>query len=95
MRIGLQLPSFTFPGGTPEIRGRLTEIAQAAEDAELVVEVDLRDGRMSTSDVVAMARAQAAAGVQHLIVNMPDVWDLRHVERIRREVVPALSELAA
>jgi len=29
--------------------------------------------------------------VQHLIVNMPDVWDLRHLERIGREVVPALA----
>jgi len=39
MRLGLQLPSFTFPGGTPEIRG----------------------------------------------------GDLRHLERIGREVVPALA----
>ena len=60
-----------------------------------LVEVDLRDGRMSTADVVAMARAQAGAGVQHLIVNMPEVWDPRHLERIGREVVPALSEIAA
>lgn len=35
MRLGLQLPSFTYPGGTPEIRGRLTEIAQAAAAAGL------------------------------------------------------------
>lgn len=34
-------------------------------------------------------------GLQHLIVNMPEVWDLRHIERIGREVVPALAELAA
>ena len=60
-----------------------------------LVEVDLRDGRMSSRDIVAMARAQADAGVQHLIVNMPEVWDLRHLERIGREVVPALSALAA
>ena len=31
MRVGLQLPSFTFPGGTPAIRPTLTSIAQAAE----------------------------------------------------------------
>ena len=31
MRVGLQLPSFTFPGGTPAIRPTLTAIAQAAE----------------------------------------------------------------
>ncbi len=31
MRVGLQLPSFTFPGGPQAIRPRLAEIAQAAE----------------------------------------------------------------
>ncbi len=31
MRVGLQLPSFTFPGGTPAIGPTLTSIAQAAE----------------------------------------------------------------
>jgi len=35
MRLGLQLPSFTYPGGTPEIRARLTDISQAAESAGL------------------------------------------------------------
>jgi hypothetical protein len=27
-------------------------------------------------------------GVQHLIVNMPDAWDVRHLELIGREVIP-------
>jgi F420-dependent oxidoreductase-like protein len=51
-------------------------------------EVDLRPGRMTPADVVARARAQADAGVQHLIVNMPDAWDVRHLELIGREVIP-------
>jgi F420-dependent oxidoreductase-like protein len=33
MRIGLQIPSFTWQGGTAEIGPRLAEIAQTAEDA--------------------------------------------------------------
>lgn len=33
MRIGLQIPSFTFPGGPASIRGKLVEIARAAEAA--------------------------------------------------------------
>ena len=33
MRLGLQLPSYTYPGGTAAIRPRLTEVAQAAEAA--------------------------------------------------------------
>jgi F420-dependent oxidoreductase-like protein len=58
-------------------------------------EVDLRPRRMSAADVVARARAQADAGVQHLIVNMPDAWDVRRLELLGREVVPALEALAA
>ena len=33
MKVGLQLPSYTWPGGTPEMASRLTAIAQAAESA--------------------------------------------------------------
>ena len=33
MQIGLQIPSFTWPGGTAEIGPRLAEIARTAEDA--------------------------------------------------------------
>ena len=33
MRIGLQLPNFTWPGGAAQIPGRLGQIARAADDA--------------------------------------------------------------
>jgi alkanesulfonate monooxygenase SsuD/methylene tetrahydromethanopterin reductase-like flavin-dependent oxidoreductase (luciferase family) len=33
MRIGLQVPSFTWPGGTAEIGTRLAEIGRTADDA--------------------------------------------------------------
>jgi F420-dependent oxidoreductase-like protein len=33
MRIGLQIPSFTWPGSPASIRGKLAEIARAAEEA--------------------------------------------------------------
>jgi F420-dependent oxidoreductase-like protein len=33
MRIGLQIPSFTWPGGPAAIRSRLADVARAAEDA--------------------------------------------------------------
>jgi F420-dependent oxidoreductase-like protein len=33
MRIGLQVPSFTWPGGTAEIGARLADIGRAADDA--------------------------------------------------------------
>jgi F420-dependent oxidoreductase-like protein len=33
MKIGLQIPNFTWPGGPPKMAGKLAEIARAAEDA--------------------------------------------------------------
>lgn len=33
MRFGLHLPNFTWPGGPEALRGRLTDVARAAEDA--------------------------------------------------------------
>jgi F420-dependent oxidoreductase-like protein len=87
-----------------EIRGRLRLLREHCDAigrdvAEIEItaldEVDLRPGRMSPADVVARARAQADAGVEHLIVNMPDAWDVRHLELIGREVIPALEAVAA
>ena len=33
MELGLQIPSFTYPGGPPELGGKLAEVGRAAEDA--------------------------------------------------------------
>lgn len=33
MKIGLQIPNFTWPGGPPQMAGKLAEIARAAEGA--------------------------------------------------------------
>ena len=87
-----------------EIRAKLAVLGAHCEDfgrdvREIEItaldEVDLRPGRMTATDVVARARAQAAAGVEHLIVNMPDTWDVRHLELIGREVIPEVLGLAA
>jgi F420-dependent oxidoreductase-like protein len=87
-----------------EIRAKLAVLRRHCEDvgrdlADIEItaldEIDLRPGRMSAGDVVARARDHAAAGVQHLIVNMPDAWDVRHLELLGREVVPVARALAA
>ena len=79
------------------LRRHCDEIGRDVAEIEItnLVEVDLREGHMTPADLLALVRAQADAGVQHLIVNMPEVWDLRHLERIGREVVPAVESLAA
>src|SRR5208283_5774048 len=33
MKIGLQIPNFTWPGGPKQIPGKIAEIARAADDA--------------------------------------------------------------
>jgi F420-dependent oxidoreductase-like protein len=58
-------------------------------------EIDLRPGRMSAADVVARVQAQADAGAQHVIINMPDVWEPAYLESIGREVIPALRSPVA
>jgi hypothetical protein len=35
----------------------------------------------------------ADAGAQHVIFSLRDVWDLRHIETIGREVIPAVQPL--
>jgi F420-dependent oxidoreductase-like protein len=79
------------------LRAHCKEVGRDIEQIEITAldEVDLRPGRMTAADVVARARAQADAGVQHLIVNMPEVWDVRHLELIGREVIPQVLGLAA
>jgi F420-dependent oxidoreductase-like protein len=87
-----------------EVRAKLAVLREHCKDLgrdirEIEItaldEVDLRPGRMTAADVVARARAQADAGVEHLIVNMPDAWDVSHLELIGREVVPVVESLAA
>lgn len=79
------------------LRAHCDKLGRDMNEIEITAldEVDLRPGRMSAADVVARARAQADAGVQHLIVNMPDASDVRHLALLGREVVPQLQELAA
>lgn len=75
------------------LRAHCADIGRDVREIEITAldEVDLRPGRQSAAEVVARARAQADAGVQHLIVNMPDAWEVRHLELIGREVIPALN----
>ena len=79
------------------LRAHCDELGRDIRTIEITAldEIDLRPGRMTTADVVARARAQADAGVQHLIVNMPEVWDTRHLEAVGREVMAEVETIAA
>lgn len=55
--------------------------------------VNLAPGAQSAADVIADCRALAQLGIQHVIFNMPNVHELKPVEIIAREIIPAVAEL--
>jgi len=75
------------------IRRVCDEIGRDVAEIEMtsLLEIDLRPGRMSAADVVTRIREQADEGVDHVIVNMPEVHRLEHVEILGREVLPELA----
>jgi F420-dependent oxidoreductase-like protein len=78
------------------IRRMCDEIGRDANEIEMtsLVEIDLRPGRMTSRDVVDRLRAQVGEGIDQVIVNMPDVHELRYVEQLGREVLPELEGVA-
>lgn len=55
--------------------------------------VNLGPGGMPPAQVVEQCRTLAGLGIQHLIVNFPDVETLTPLEIVGREVIPAVAEL--
>lgn len=53
--------------------------------------VHLAPGKMSTKDLIENCRALSAIGVQHAIINMPNVHEIRPIEAIGREVISAVA----
>jgi F420-dependent oxidoreductase-like protein len=60
-------------------------------EATALVELDLR--RETPAAIVGRLRDQADEGIEHVIVNLPDVHDLRHLEALGREVIPAVADV--
>ena len=79
------------------IRGGCEQIGRDPAEIEMTAlfDTDLRPGRMTTADVVARARAQASEGIDHLIINLPDVHRTDQLVMIGREVVPELAAIQA
>ena len=55
--------------------------------------VQLAPGKQSPSDVIRELSALARVGVQHAIVNLPNVQEIAPVETLAKEVVPAIAGL--
>jgi F420-dependent oxidoreductase-like protein len=73
------------------------ELGRSFEEVETtsLIEIDLRPGRMTARDVVGHIRVQAMEGIEHVIVNMPDVHDMRYIAALGREVLPEVGTVPA
>jgi F420-dependent oxidoreductase-like protein len=79
------------------IHAACEEIGRNSAEIETTVlrDTDLRPGRETTADLVAAGRAQAAEGIDHLIINLPDAHRTEVLDMIGREVVPELAAIDA
>jgi F420-dependent oxidoreductase-like protein len=62
-------------------------------EATCLMDTDLRPGWMRPVDVVERAQAQAAEGIDHLIINLPDVHRTDQLAMLGREVIPELDAI--
>jgi alkanesulfonate monooxygenase len=53
--------------------------------------VHIAPGEMTARDVIDQCKALAAVGVDHAIVNMPNVHELKPLEVFAKEVIPELA----
>jgi alkanesulfonate monooxygenase len=55
--------------------------------------IHLGPGKMSSRDVVGRLRELASLGIQHAILNMPNVHEIAPLDVFGREIIPAAREL--
>jgi F420-dependent oxidoreductase-like protein len=53
----------------------------------------LAEGAQSPAEIIASCRGLAAAGIQQAIFNMPNVHEIRPVERFAKEILPEVAAL--
>lgn len=89
-------------GGAATILAKLEVLKQHCEDVGRPYDeiertslgiVHIGSGAMSASQVIAMCRELAGAGVQHAIFHMPNVSAIAPLEVFGREIIPAVSEM--
>jgi F420-dependent oxidoreductase-like protein len=75
------------------LRAHCDRVGRRFDDIERTVlgSVRIGPGAMSAAELVDLCYELAAVGVQHLIVNMPDVHEITPIETIAREVIPQVQ----
>lgn len=55
--------------------------------------VELMPGKQSTNDVITQLKSLAEIGIDHAIVNIPNIFEIEPIEILRDEIIPAISDL--
>jgi F420-dependent oxidoreductase-like protein len=88
--------------GAPEtIRAKLAILRQHCAalgrdydsiEKTIIGTLDLRPGKTSPSEAIAQCKVLADMGVQHAIFNLPDAHEIRSLEILGREIIPAVAD---
>ncbi|MFW9991172.1 MAG: LLM class F420-dependent oxidoreductase [Candidatus Odinarchaeota archaeon] len=91
---------FTY-GGTDVIRCKLKvlrkhcdDVGRSYDDIEKTAlgTVHIAPEKMKASDVISTCRDLAAAGIEHVIFNMPNVHEIKPLEIFGEEIIPAVAD---
>ena len=77
------------------LRGHCEDVGRDYEEIErtALATVNLAADGMSEEEVVGLCRELNEAGIQHLIFNMPNVYEIRPLEVFGERIIPAVAEL--
>jgi F420-dependent oxidoreductase-like protein len=89
-------------GGQEVIRSKLDVLRQHCEavgraydeiEKTALSTVNIAPGGMTPDQVIEQCRSLSQAGIQHLIVNMPNVAEIKPLEIIGEKVIPAIANM--
>ncbi len=75
------------------LRERCAEVGRPFEEIERTNLQNVDFGKASAAEVVDRFGKLAEVGVQHVIFNLAEVYDLRHFETLARDVIPAVHSI--
>lgn len=91
-----------YAEGIVEVRQKLDVLQRHCEavnrpyseiERTVLAGVHLAPGKATPKDVIALCRNLADIGVQHVIFNMPNLYELTPLEIFGREIIPAVADL--
>jgi F420-dependent oxidoreductase-like protein len=77
------------------LRGHCEDVGRDYEEIERTAlgTVNLGGDGMTEDEVIGLCRKLSEAGIQHLILNMPNVHEIRPLETFGDRIIPAVAEL--